>query len=90
MRNAKTKGLSEVGRLLIKDKDIHSLEIGRFANLIIEDKYLINQSRIFYLNSPTALMNGVLDMEDLSRSNDYDGEEGLAGEEATGRRATVL
>lgn len=82
MRNPETKGLAEVGRLLIKDKDIHSLEIGSFANLIIEDKYLISQSRIFYLNSPTPLMNGILDMEDLSRSSHYDSAESRAGEES--------
>lgn len=66
-RNPETKGLAEIERLIVKDKDIHSLEIGRFANLIIEDKYLISQSRIFYLNSQDPLMNGILDMEDLSR-----------------------
>ena len=76
-RNAETQALAEEGRLLVKDKDIHSLEIFRFANLIIEHTYLISNSRIFYLNETTPLMNGILDMEDMSRSIDQDVLEAL-------------
>jgi hypothetical protein len=67
--------LVEINTLFIKNQDKPNLTILSFASLIMNDKYLINESKIFYMNEKKPYMNGLLDMEDLSEIKDDGGRE---------------
>ena len=57
--------------LYIKDKDRPNYEKSRlFDELICNDKYLIQKSKIFYLYSNEPLDQGILDMEELTKVKD--------------------
>ena len=62
--------LIEMKTLYIKNQDKPNLTILSFAVLIMNDKYLINESKIFYLNGKQSYMNGLLDMEELAEIKD--------------------
>jgi hypothetical protein len=59
--------LDENDTFLIKDKDWNKFKdsCGLFAEMIIDKRYLIQGSKIFYLNNDIPYASGVLDMEDL-------------------------
>ena len=44
----------------------NNFRIFPFSNVIINDKVLIYQHKIFYLQKEKLLPNGILDMEDLT------------------------
>jgi hypothetical protein len=41
---------------------------GIFVDMIMSDKYIIQGSKIFYLNNDIPFASGVLDMEDLKEN----------------------
>ena len=65
---------TESGHLFIKDHEKPAMSILPFKNLIVDHKYLINESKIFYLTDypvPKSMMKKViLNMEDLSDCQD--------------------
>ena len=73
-RHPETKMLMEVDELKIKDKDRPNYtQTEQFVELICNDKYALLNSKIFYLYNETPLMNGILDMEELSEIQDVEG-----------------
>lgn len=69
--------LQESGQLYIKEQEKPEFYVRNFENLIVDDKYIINQCRIFYITKyPVPAKKNrkdVLDMEDLSLLEDpYD------------------
>jgi hypothetical protein len=65
-----SKMLIESGHYLIKDKDRpHFSEVGYFPKILVNDKFLIWNSKIFYL-FVKPLQPGILDMEELEEIKD--------------------
>jgi hypothetical protein len=62
--------LEEHDTFSIKDKDWNKFKdsTGIFAEMIIDKRYLIQGSQIFYLNNDVPYASGVLDMEDLKEN----------------------
>ena len=79
-----TKMLIEKSHLFIKNQDKPNLNIEPFADLIINDKYLVSDAQIYYLNDNKPLMNGILDMEDLAKIEDLDVNQKLSKTFANG------
>ena len=74
VRHPVTRLLIEVGELYIKDKDRPNFKVNEdYQEFIVDDKFVISNSKIFYLYSESPLMNGILDMEELSEYPDYEG-----------------
>ena len=70
-RQKESTDLVEVGELKLKDKDRpHFSKNILFPELIINEKYLIQNATIFYLYNETPLENGILDSEDLRSLKD--------------------
>ena len=60
--------LSELKQLHLKDKDIPNFKKkDLYEELICTEKYILQQSKIFYLQDKFPLADGVLDMEQLSQ-----------------------
>jgi len=73
-RHPETRMLNETGELFIKDKDRPNFTANDdFNELVVNDSFIIRDSKIFYLYSETPLMNGILDMEELSEYPDIVG-----------------
>lgn len=58
--------LKEVSQHTIKDKDKPNFFPEPFNDIILSEKYLIDESQIFYLSQEKPLMNGIMDMEELA------------------------
>lgn len=70
-RMKEQRHLIEEKELNIKDKDRPNYEKSRlFDELICNDKYLIQKSKIFYLYDDEPLDQGILDMEELTKVKD--------------------
>ena len=62
--------LNEISTLFIKEKDLQSFpELEIFDRIIVNEKYAIVGSKIFYLKADKPNVNGILDYEDLSISH---------------------
>ena len=61
-----THMLVEIDNLHMKEKDRPNFNFIPYSNLIITCKYIINESKIFYLYSNKPLDAGILDMEELA------------------------
>ena len=62
--------LQEVSQIQIKDKDRQYFNPIPYANIIINDQYIIRESKIFYLNGDDhPLQAGILDMEELAETS---------------------
>ena len=68
--------LQESKDLCIKDKDLPNYSSNTLlTNFYCNDKYLMQQSKIFYLHEGDPLAEGLLDMEQLSKNQPADQEE---------------
>jgi hypothetical protein len=68
-----SRNLTEVGELMIKDKDRpHLSKQSQWEEMLFSDKYLVQRQKIFYLFDDQPLEQGILDMEDLSEVKDFD------------------
>lgn len=57
----------------MKDKDLPNYnKISLFETFYCNDKYLMQQSKIFYLHEGEPLADGLLDMEQLSKNQAAD------------------
>lgn len=65
-----SKLLTETAQFMIKDKDLpHFNESGYFPKIIVNNRFLLWQSKIFYLFT-NPLQPGILDMEELEEIMD--------------------
>jgi len=66
--------LQETKELTFKDSDRpHFIKQSRYPNLIVNDKFLIQESKIFYLfEDENHLQKGILDMEELAEVKEKD------------------
>jgi len=60
-----TRKLEPLKQLKIKDRDKPNFCNSPFTNMILCEKYIILDSKIFYLYDDHPLQNGILDMEQL-------------------------
>jgi len=67
VRQQESISLIENDQFTIKDKDWNKFgnQTDTFSDVIMNSKYLIQGSKIFYLNNDIPFASGVLDMEDL-------------------------
>ena len=77
-QNEDTMALVESGQLFIKDVEKPAFNISPFEMLIVDQKYLIHESRIFYLTEEpfpkSMIKKSILDMENLSYIEDVSEE----------------
>ena len=73
IRQQESISLIENDQFSIKDKDWNKFkdQSGLFTEMIMNSKYLVQGSKIFYLNGDTPYASGVLDMEDLIIDNQW-------------------
>ena len=65
-RMKERRNLEEVCDFNIKDKELTNFtEMKQFSSLILSDKFVIQESKIFYLYNEHPFETGILDMEDL-------------------------
>lgn len=73
-QNENTNSLSEAGQYFIKDHEKPAFSIKPFEVFIVSRKYIINESRIFYLTdhpfTKSMMKQAILNMEDLSYIED--------------------
>ena len=62
--------LIEVNQFFIKEKDRPNFNVYPYCNMIMNNNYVICESKIFYLYNDKALGDGILDMEELSEIQD--------------------
>lgn len=65
-RHKESRLLTESKQLHIKEKDRPNFQPVKYGDLIINDNYVIDEAQIFYLYDDVPLVNGVLDMVELS------------------------
>ena len=56
----------------MKEKDRPNFHFVPYSNIIINDKYIIYESKIFYLYQTQPLDHGIMDMEELAEIPDVE------------------
>jgi len=66
-----TRQLENIEDLYLKEKDKPNFKHEFFGTTLIQDQYLIYNSGIFYLYKDQALLDGILDMEELLEQDEH-------------------
>ena len=64
--------LVEINQLHMKEKDRPNFITNPYPNMIVNERYIIVDSKIFYLYEDQPLDAGILDMEELAEIPDYE------------------
>ena len=59
----------------MKENDRIHFKTSPYSKLVIRDKYIISESKIFYLYEDKPLDRGIMDMEELAELKDVECEE---------------